>query len=188
MRFGGFSRMDLVNYPSLVAATVFVNGCNFRCPYCHNAPLVRGQADDFSDEEVLSYLSLRQKMLEGVVVTGGEPTLYEELPAFIKKVKAMGFAVKLDTNGGNPEMLKALIARHLVDYVAMDIKTSKEQYRNKVGRDSLFVEESVQVLKKSGILHEHPSYRIVLRREAPMDSKQEFRVQSRLKKEANHAR
>ncbi|MCQ2397989.1 MAG: anaerobic ribonucleoside-triphosphate reductase activating protein [Sphaerochaetaceae bacterium] len=131
MTFSGFQKTDLINYPSNIAATVFVRGCNFRCPYCHNPSLVL--PDEYSEEvhceqEIFDYLEQRRSFIDGLVVTGGEPTLYPELPEFVLKVKGMGFSVKLDTNGTNPQMIDFLVKSSLVDYVAMDIKAPLEKY------------------------------------------------------------
>jgi len=128
MVFQGFQKLDLVNYPSHVAATVFTGGCNLRCPYCHNPELAKGTLDEHhSEEEILEYLERRKSMLEGLVISGGEPTLHDLVP-FIEKVRALGLAVKLDTNGLRPQVLESLLERGLVDYVAVDIKASPAGY------------------------------------------------------------
>ena len=128
MEFSGFQKLDLVNYPSHVAATVFTGGCNLRCPYCHNPELARGVLDErHPEEEVLEYLERRKAMLEGLVISGGEPTLHDLVP-FIEKVRALGLGVKLDTNGLRPQVLENLLGRALLDYVAVDIKASAEGY------------------------------------------------------------
>jgi len=128
MIFSGFQKLDLVNYPSHVAATVFTGGCNLRCPYCHNPQLAKGILDEHhTEEEVLEYLERRKGMLEGLVISGGEPTLHN-LEPFIGKVRALGLSVKLDTNGLRPQVLEALLAKNLLDYVAVDIKADPEGY------------------------------------------------------------
>ena len=128
MVFNGFQKLDLVNYPSHVAATVFTGGCNLRCPYCHNPELAKGTLDeDHPEEEILEYLERRKSMLEGLVISGGEPTLHDLVP-FIEKVRALGLAIKLDTNGLRPQVLEGLLERGLVDYVAVDIKASPAGY------------------------------------------------------------
>ncbi len=137
MQICGFQKTTLLDYPSHLAATVFLGGCNFRCPFCHNYDLIHGpfQGESFSEEEILSYLKKRQSILEGVCITGGEPTLNPDLPDFIRRVKALGFLIKLDTNGSNPDMLKDLYEENLIDYVAMDIKSGLLGYLKVCGLD-----------------------------------------------------
>ena len=128
MVFSGFQKLDLVNYPSHVAATVFTGGCNLRCPYCHNPQLATGLLDEHhTEEEVLDYLERRKGMLEGLVISGGEPTLHDLAP-FIRKVRALGLCVKLDTNGLRPQVLESLLEENLLDYVAVDIKAAPGGY------------------------------------------------------------
>lgn len=129
MKIAGLQNLSLVDYPGKVAAAVFVHGCNFRCGYCHNPDLLKPDCKySTSEEEVLEYLSLRKNVLDGVVISGGEPTLYPDLPEFTAKVKELGLDVKLDTNGADPEMLEVMLKGHLLDYVAIDIKTSPSKY------------------------------------------------------------
>lgn len=131
MRFYGFQKMTLLDFPGKVACTLFTGGCNMRCPFCHNALLVTEleQGNDTWDEaEVLTFLRRRKGLLDGVCVTGGEPTLQPELAPFLRRVKELGYAVKLDTNGTRPEVLRALAGEGLVDYVAMDVKNSPARY------------------------------------------------------------
>ena len=159
MIFHGLQKLTLLDYPGHIACTLFTGGCNFRCPFCHNGGLVLApdQAPEFSEEDILSFLESRKNRLEGVAITGGEPTINADLPEFIRKVKAMGFAVKLDSNGQNPAMLEALLSEGLVDYVAMDIKNSKERYGETIGIPNFStanVEKSVQLLMNSGIRYE----------------------------------
>lgn len=139
MKIKGLQKLTLLDFPEKLACTVFLGGCNFRCPFCHNASLVRpeGEGEDISEEEFFSFLESRRGRLEGVCVSGGEPTLHRELPEFLKKIKALGFAVKLDTNGYRPEVLRELLSEGLVDYVAMDIKSSPEGYGRCVGIEDL---------------------------------------------------
>ena len=152
MNFSGFLKTDLLNYPGKVASTVFTYGCNFRCPYCHNYEfVVGGQKESYSEESVLQYLEKRRVMLEGVAVSGGEPTLHAELPDFMRRVKELGLMVKLDTNGSRPEVLEALLSERLLDYVAMDIKTSLEKYPMLGYSDTANIERSIEILKNSGI-------------------------------------
>ena len=126
----GFQKTTLLDYPGHVAATVFFGGCNFRCPFCHNGDLVLNPNSPaaFSPEEVLAYLEKRKKILDGVCITGGEPTLQKDLASFLTCIKELGLHVKLDTNGYRPEVLKELCRQGLVDYVAMDIKGSPDNY------------------------------------------------------------
>ena len=125
MRIGGLQKLTLLDYPGKVACTVFLSGCNLRCPYCHNPGLVlpeQSERSEIPEAEVLSFLERRKGKLDGVCITGGEPTLQPELPEFLEKLRRLGYAVKLDTNGTNPAMLKALLQERVLDYVAMDIK------------------------------------------------------------------
>ena len=126
----GLQKMTLLDYPGKIACTVFLGGCNFRCPYCHNASLAMpdGSHDAISVDDFLAFLDARVGRLQGVCISGGEPTLHSDLPELIREIKSRGFAVKLDTNGTNPEMLLSLINDGLLDYVAMDIKNSPEKY------------------------------------------------------------
>ncbi len=157
MNIQGFQKLTLLDYPSKVACTVFTGGCNLRCPFCHNASLVCNPNEyQSAEEDVLDYLSKRQGVLDGVCITGGEPLLQPDLIEFIKKVKAMGYLVKLDTNGSLPEKLKAVIDSRLVDYIAMDIKSSRAGYSKAIGlsADIGLFEKSVRLIKDSEIPHE----------------------------------
>ena len=136
MRISGLQKLTLLDYPGHVACTVFTGGCNFRCPFCHNAPLVlpeRLAGDENGAETVLAFLKKRQGILDGVAVTGGEPLLHKDIDVFLREVKALGYAVKLDTNGSFPERLMALVEEGLVDRVAVDIKNSPALYAKTVG-------------------------------------------------------
>ena len=142
MLISGLQKLTLLDYPGKVACTVFTPGCNLRCPFCHNAPLVlpelAGQCDGaISEDELLLFLRKRQGVLDGVAVTGGEPLLHKDLPSFLEKVRALGFMIKLDTNGTFPERLMDVVSAGLVDRVAMDIKNSPELYAKTVGLDTL---------------------------------------------------
>lgn len=157
MQFHGFQKLTLLDFPGKVACTLFTGGCNFRCPFCHNAGLVTHvEQAAYPEEAVLSYLEKRKGVLDGVCVTGGEPLLQAGLPAFLERVKALGYAVKLDTNGSFPDRLKALVAAGLVDYVAMDIKNAPEQYALTAGAevDLAAVEESVSFLLSGAVDYE----------------------------------
>lgn len=157
MIIGGFQKMTMLDFPGKIACTVFTYGCNFRCPFCHNASLVIDEAETVSEKEIMDYLEKRKKMLDGVCITGGEPMLQKGLFDFMKKVKDLGLLVKLDTNGSFPELLKKAIDDGLVDYVAMDIKAPKEKYGEVIGVpgfDISPIEKSVEILKNSGIDYE----------------------------------
>lgn len=156
----GFAKLTLLDYPGKVACTVFTGGCNFRCPFCHNASLATraGEVDTIPEEEVFSLLRKRKGILDGVCVTGGEPLLFgDELREFISKIKELGYAVKLDTNGSFPERLASLIESGLIDKVAMDIKNSPSKYGETAGVDNFDISpilRSVELLKNSGIDYE----------------------------------
>lgn len=159
MQIHGLNKTTLLDYPGHVAATVFTGGCNFRCPFCHNGDLVLHPETipTYTEEEIFSFLKKRKPVLSGVCITGGEPTLQKDLPSFIKDVKAMGYLVKLDTNGSNPKMLETLLSESLLDYVAMDIKAGKSDYAHVAGcSPSLLsnVETSVDMLHNCSIPHE----------------------------------
>lgn len=159
MQIHGFQKMTLLDYPGKVAATVFTGGCNFRCPFCHNALLVTELSGSpvIPEEEVLAHLEKKKKLLDGVAVTGGEPLLQKDLPAFLKKLKEMGYPVKLDTNGSFPDRLKELVKAGLVDYVAVDIKNRPEKYAETVGVadfDLTPVRETVDFLLSDAVDYE----------------------------------
>ena len=138
MRIQGLQKLTLLDYPGKTACTVFLSGCNFRCPFCHNTPLLTADAaDGMDEEELLAFLKKRQGLLDGVAVTGGEPLLRPELPTLLEKIKALGYAVKLDTNGAFPERLEQVVRAGLADYVAMDIKNSPARYAQTVGAAEL---------------------------------------------------
>ena len=153
----GLQKLTLLDFPDKMACTLFTFGCNFRCPFCHNASLVlAARADDsvMPEEEFFDFLTRRKGMLEGVCVTGGEPTLQPDLPDFLARIKSIGYAVKLDTNGYRPGMLRNLVEAGLVDYVAMDIKNSLPRYGETVGIarfDTAPIEESMDYLMKGHI-------------------------------------
>jgi len=133
IRICGLTKLTLVDYPGKVAATVFLSGCNLRCPFCHNASLVLGGAAEIDGSAVLAFLEKRRGLLDGVCVTGGEPLLQRDLPEFLSRVKALGYPVKLDTNGCYPDRLKEVAARGLADYVAMDVKADPVYYAEAAG-------------------------------------------------------
>ncbi len=158
MYISGLQKLTLLDFPGKLAATVFLGGCNFRCPFCHNASLVLtpGKCERISEEEFLDFLISRKGKLGGVCITGGEPTMYPGLKEFIRKIKNMSFAVKLDTNGTNPELVKELISEGLVDYIAMDIKNAPERYRETVGCevDMEKINKSVELLLSGKVDYE----------------------------------
>ena len=156
MHIHGLQKLTLLDYPGHTACTVFTGGCNYRCPFCHNASLVLRPTEQplIAAEEVLSFLRKRQGLLDGVCITGGEPTLEKGLEGFCAAVKELGFALKLDSNGSRPEVLRELIEKHLVDYVAMDIKSSRENYGRLIGLpgyDTAAVEESAALLMEGRV-------------------------------------
>ena len=159
MQFSGFQKLTLLDYPEKTACTLFTAGCNFRCPFCHNAALVThiDNTNYFTEEYVLDYLKKRTGILDGICITGGEPLMHKELLEFIKKVKDLGYLVKLDTNGSYPDRLVALIDSGLIDYVAMDIKNTQEKYNETAEcsvEDLRSVIKSVEILKQNKIDYE----------------------------------
>lgn len=157
MKISGLQKLTLLDFPGKMACTVFTYGCNFRCGFCHNAMLVTEEnSDNISEDEFFAFLKKRQGILDGVCISGGEPTLQKDLPEFIGKIKAMGYSVKLDTNGSNPHVLRRLISENLVDYVAMDIKNSPAKYSLTCGCevDMVPIKQSVSIIIESGIDHE----------------------------------
>ena len=148
MRIVGLQKLTLLDYPGKVACTVFLGGCNFRCPYCHNGQLLTDAPAVMSREDLFEFLESRRGLLEGVCVTGGEPTLSRELPEFLEQIKSMGFSVKLDTNGSRPEILKQILQQGLADYVAMDVKNSPQTYAATIGVETPLeaLEESLKLL------------------------------------------
>lgn len=155
----GLQKLSLVDYPGKLAATIFTGGCNMRCPFCHNASLVThiSEEQQLSEEYVLNFLAKRVGKLDGVCISGGEPLLQPDLEDFIKKVRALGFLVKLDTNGSEPYRLRTLLEKNLLDYVAMDIKNSPEKYSETAGVegfDSASVFECAKIIMSSGVPYE----------------------------------
>ncbi len=159
MRFGGLQKNSLIDYPGKVSCVLFLAGCNFDCPYCHNPRLVKcdtGSSSLIEDDAIFGFLEHRHGLLDGVVISGGEPTLQEDLAFLCDKIKGMGYDVKLDTNGSRPEVVRELIDRGLVDYVAMDIKTDLAQYAQSIGRGCgpETILESIQVIMASSLPYE----------------------------------
>ena len=153
IKIGGVQKFSLLDYPDKISAIIFTSGCNFRCGYCHNPELFSSNSE-WDEERALEFLITRQGKLDGVVITGGEPTIHKHLPEFIKKIKALNFLVKLDTNGGNPQMLKDLIQSNLIDYVAMDIKAPLSKYKMITGIEPIGLDESIRFLLKGKIPYE----------------------------------
>lgn len=149
MRLGGLQKMTLLDFPGRVACTVFTVGCNFRCPFCHNSSLVLSpDLPELSQAEFFAFLQKRRGLLDGVAITGGEPLLHADLPAFLEQIRALGYAVKLDTNGAFPDRLRAILEAGLADYVAMDVKNSREKYEQTAGVTGILpqVEQSAALL------------------------------------------
>ncbi len=158
MQIKGLQKTTLLDFPGKVACTVFTGGCNFRCPFCHNASLVMdpASAETLSEDRFFSFLSKRTGILDGVCITGGEPTLMPDLPDFCQRIKDMGFSLKLDTNGTRPALLRSLINEGLIDYVAMDVKNSMDAYAETCGLPTFpeGVEESIDLLLDGVIPYE----------------------------------
>ncbi len=149
MVIAGLQKMTLLDYPGKVACTVFLQGCNFRCPFCHNRDLLEAAPEAISTDELLAFLKKRQGLLDAVCISGGEPTLHPDLEALIREIKALGYAIKLDTNGSNPAVLKRLVSNGLLDYVAMDVKNGPVAYGTTVGLPCVnleAIEESLSFL------------------------------------------
>ncbi len=158
MLIAGLQKLTLLDYPGKTACTLFTPGCNFRCPFCHNAALVTRRVEDsVSEEEFFTFLSKRRGILDGVCITGGEPTLQKDLIHFTEKIREMGFLIKLDTNGYRPDVLGEILDKKLADYVAMDLKASPEKYSLATGINDLdfsLILNSIELLQKSGVPHE----------------------------------
>lgn len=158
MKIAGLQKMTLLDYPGKVACTVFIQGCNFRCPFCHNSDLLgAGEAAFMTEDELIAFLKKRTGLLDAVCITGGEPTLSAGLPELIARIKALGYSVKLDTNGTRPQVVKALVEAGLIDYVAMDIKNSPSRYGQTIGLDGpdmAPIEESIRVLSSGAVDYE----------------------------------
>ncbi len=158
MIIAGLQKLTLIDYPGKIACTVFLAGCNFQCPWCYSRELVLPEEikkqPKISEKEFFKFLKERKELLEGLVLCGGEPTINNDLPEFIKKIKKLGYAVKLDTNGSNPKMLKRLIKDKLIDYVAMDVKLPKEKYIKILKAKVDNIEESIKILKQNKVDYE----------------------------------
>ncbi len=156
MKIYGLQKLTLLDFPEHTACTVFTAGCNMRCPFCHNASLVEGRGEAMEPAEIMAFLKKRHGLLDGVAITGGEPLLQPDIAEFIKEIKSMGYAVKLDTNGSLPQKLKVLLDEKLLDYVAMDIKNSPDDYEKAAGCHVDFekIAESMVLLRESGTPYE----------------------------------
>ena len=158
MNIQGLQKLTLLDFPGKTACTVFLGGCDFRCPFCHNSDLIGGTAPtELTDAQLLAFLEKRHGLLDGVAFTGGEPTLRKDLPDLLASIRAMGFATKLDTNGNHPDALQSILDAGLVDYVAMDIKNSPERYAATIGLphfDTADITRSMALLQDSGIDYE----------------------------------
>lgn len=159
MKLGGMVKFTLIDFPGTPSAIVFTQGCNFRCRYCHNPELVYPHlfTESYPEEEFFAFLKRRQGTLEGVVVSGGEPTLHDDLPRFLADIKALGYKTKLDTNGSRPEMLEKLLTEKLVDFVAMDLKAPFEKYSliTEVDTNAAVIRQSMKLLEESGVPYEY---------------------------------
>jgi pyruvate formate lyase activating enzyme len=159
VKIGGFQHCTLSDFPGHVAAIVFTQGCNYRCPFCHNGRLIPVDATAevlMPEDEVMRQIESRRKHLDGIAITGGEPTLQPDLPDFIRNVRKLALAVKLDTNGSSPKMLQRLLSEHLLDFVAMDIKAPMERYATLAGVeiDANLLRESIALIASSGVAYE----------------------------------
>jgi pyruvate formate lyase activating enzyme len=156
MKIGGFQKTTLLDYPETISAIIWTVGCNFRCPFCYNRDLVLGNVGFISEEEILSFLEKRKGMLEGLVITGGEPLLQKDIVDFAGKIKKLGYLLKIDTNGCYPEKLQELINKKLVDYIAMDVKAPKDKYDNltNVKTDIIKIQESIDIIRNSALDYE----------------------------------
>jgi pyruvate formate lyase activating enzyme len=167
MEIGGLQKLTLIDYPGRLAATVFLIGCDFRCPWCYSSELVlpekikkhAQEGHPISEKEFFKFLKERKKLIDGVVLCGGEPTINKKLPNFIKKIKKLGYLVKLDTNGSNPKLLKKLIDEKLIDYVAMDLKGPKGRYGEFIGKkvDIKKIQKSINILIEGKVDYEFRS-------------------------------
>lgn len=156
MKIGGLNKLTAQDYPEHLACIIFTKGCNFNCSYCYNRDLVDNKTETIDEDYVMTYLYKRRKLLDGVVISGGEPTIWNDLIDFIKQIKEFKLDIKLDTNGYNPAMLKELLDNNLVDYIAMDIKAIPDKYEKVINKKIDFdkILESIDLIKKSNIKYE----------------------------------
>lgn len=157
IKISGLQKLTLLDYPEHTACTLFVPGCNFKCPFCHNSELLGGGVEFYDEAEIFAFLKKRRGVLEGVCVTGGEPTVYGDLARLLYDIKSLGYSVKLDTNGYLPDRLSELFGRGLLDYVAMDIKNSPERYAETAGLDCIDmsrIRDAIDMIMRSGVEYE----------------------------------
>jgi pyruvate formate lyase activating enzyme len=156
LRIGGLIKISTIDFPGVLSAVIFTQGCNFFCPYCQNPELVRPFGELLDEDGVLEFLRSRTQFLDGIVISGGEPTLVDDLDEYIKKLKGLGYKVKLDTNGSRPQVIKDLLERKLVDYIALDLKQQPESYSKDLAplKESERIKETVNLLKRLGYPHE----------------------------------
>ncbi len=163
MKIYGLQKTSLLDYPEHISSIIFTGGCNFNCPYCQNSELLHPEKQEnsllvsrLSTEEILAFLKKRSGILEGVVITGGEPTIHSDLPDFIRQIRELGLKIKLDTNGTRPEMLQSLLKEHLLDYIAMDIKASSKHYEQAAGVPITIstIQRSISLVMNSGLPYE----------------------------------
>jgi pyruvate formate lyase activating enzyme len=156
MNIGGLQKTSLQDYPEEVSSIIWTTGCNFSCPFCYNKDLVEGNIEKIPEDEIFSFLEKRRKLINGLVITGGEPFLQKDLKDFCKKVKKLGYKIKIDTNGSYPNKLKELIDEKLVDYIAMDVKAPKKQYEKltNVKTDLKKIQKSIEIIKNSNVNYE----------------------------------
>ena len=156
MKIGGLQKISLLDYPDTISAIIWTVGCDFRCPFCYNKDIVLGNVELIPEEEVFSFLKKRFEMLEGLVITGGEPFIQKDIVQFCEKVKKIGYLIKIDTNGMYPEKLKELIEKKLVDYIAMDVKAPKKKYDKLTNVKTCIkkIEKSIYIIKNSTLDYE----------------------------------
>ena len=157
MKIYGIEKFSMVDWDGKIVCTLFASGCNFRCPFCHNSTLALAEGNEIDHNEIFNFLEKRKGLLDGVCISGGEPTLQHDLEDFVKKIKDMGFKVKLDTNGTNPKAVASLIEKSLVDYIAMDVKNCPEKYPATIGTKIIGIDNilaTVNTIKQSNIPHE----------------------------------
>lgn len=156
MNIIGQQKSSFIDYPNKICTVYFTGGCNFRCPYCHNKDIVNNEGDNLEEEKIIEFLVKRKKFIDAVCISGGEPTLQEDLYTFILKLKELGFLVKLDTNGYRPDVLNALIKDNMLDYIAMDVKGPYEKYNKLSGTtvDIVLIKESIELIKSSNVDYE----------------------------------
>ena len=156
MNIGGIQKTSLLDYPDLISSIIWTVGCNFRCPFCYNKDLVFGNVENIDEKDIIHFLNKRKGLLEGLVISGGEPLIQNDIVNFCEKVKKIGYYIKIDTNGTSPEKLQKLIDKKLVDYIAMDIKAPKKKYSDLTNTktDITKIEKSIDIIKKSNLDYE----------------------------------